>query len=92
MNGRTLALASLAGLAVAGVAARTRLSSRDTDDTEDENKRRVAQGLPPDSVVHELPAGTRGLRIADYIREPDGEAEWIVQTPAGSLAITGRSG
>lgn len=52
-----------------------------------ENTRRVARGLPPSSVVHELPAGTRGLRIADTIREPDGESEWIVQTPAGSLAV-----
>ena len=54
-----------------------------------ENKRRVLLGLSPDSVVHELPAGTRGLRIADYIREPFRESEWIVQTPAGSLAIAG---
>lgn len=56
-----------------------------------ENKRLVARGEPPTSVVHELPAGTRGVRIADFIQEPDGEAEWIVQTPAGSLAIAART-
>lgn len=30
--------------------------------------------------VFELPAGTRGLQVSDYIGSPDPEKEWIVKT------------